>query len=97
MSIQTSLSISYRFIEKFFPRQPMDMANVQKIMVQLLNGLSYCHSQEIMHRDIKPSNLFINISTGELKIGDFGLSRSFSLPNRQLSKEVGFLLDKTVL
>jgi serine/threonine protein kinase len=44
---------------------------------QLLAGLHYCHKRNIMHRDIKGSNLLIN-NAGVLKLGDFGLSRSFN-------------------
>lgn len=44
---------------------------------QLLSGLHYCHKRNIMHRDIKGANLLIT-NTGILKLGDFGLSRTFS-------------------
>jgi serine/threonine protein kinase len=40
-----------------------------------------------MHRDLKPQNLLVN-KEGELKLADFGLARSFSLPIRPLTHEV---------
>lgn len=44
--------------------------------VQILNGLEYLHSQEppVIHRDLKCENIFINGTSGDLRIGDLGLS-----------------------
>ncbi|XP_075788783.1 mitogen-activated protein kinase 4 isoform X2 [Pelodiscus sinensis] len=44
-------------------------------MYQLLRGLKYIHSANILHRDLKPANIFINTEDLVLKIGDFGLAR----------------------
>jgi len=60
---------------------------VMSFMFQLLKGLSYCHSRNILHRDLKPQNLLIN-RTGELKLADFGLARAFGIPVRCYSAEV---------
>lgn len=44
--------------------------------VQILQGLDYLHSQDppVIHRDLKCENIFINGTSGDLRIGDLGLS-----------------------
>ncbi len=42
---------------------------------QVLRGLKYVHSANVLHRDLKPSNLLLNASC-DLKICDFGLART---------------------
>jgi len=41
---------------------------------QLLRGLSYLHSGNVVHRDLKPANLLVN-NNCDLKICDFGLAK----------------------
>ena len=47
------------------------------IFYQILKGIHYVHSAELIHRDLKPSNVLIN-SECTAKICDFGLVRSLS-------------------
>uniref|UniRef100_A0A3Q4HI44 mitogen-activated protein kinase n=1 Tax=Neolamprologus brichardi TaxID=32507 RepID=A0A3Q4HI44_NEOBR len=45
------------------------------LFYQLLRGLKFIHSANVLHRDLKPANTFINTDQLLLKIGDFGLAR----------------------
>ncbi|XP_037101018.1 cyclin-dependent kinase 15 isoform X1 [Syngnathus acus] len=61
--------------------------NVRLFMFQLLRGLSFIHDRRILHRDLKPQNLLISY-LGELKLADFGLARSKSVPCQSFSSDV---------
>ncbi|KAF6779079.1 hypothetical protein AHF37_01627 [Paragonimus kellicotti] len=54
---------------------------------QLLNALTFCHQVKVFHRDLKPSNLLLT-TEGYLKLADFGLSRTYSIPNRTYCHDV---------
>ncbi|OPY55846.1 MAG: Serine/threonine-protein kinase PrkC [Pelotomaculum sp. PtaU1.Bin035] len=46
-----------------------------KIIPQVVNGLKYLHSLNIINRDLKPSNLFFrDAGHNDVVIGDFGIS-----------------------
>ncbi|KAL0246126.1 hypothetical protein GEMRC1_007340 [Eukaryota sp. GEM-RC1] len=59
-------------------------SHIKAYMRMLLEGLKFLHSNFIFHRDVKPGNLLLS-STGELKITDFGLARTFGSPHKVLS------------
>jgi serine/threonine protein kinase len=43
-------------------------------MTQIMRGLKFIHSANVLHRDLKPSNVLIDLNC-DLKICDFGLAR----------------------
>ncbi|XP_028153092.1 cyclin-dependent kinase 2 [Diabrotica virgifera virgifera] len=68
-------------------RRPMEAELLRNYMKQLIEALAYLHSHRILHRDLKPQNLLVD-KEGHIKLADFGLSRSFSLPTRTYTHEV---------
>lgn len=60
-----------------YSKQPLTEEHRQYFVHQILRGLVYLHSANVVHRDIKPSNLLVNKNC-DLKICDFGLARGFS-------------------
>jgi serine/threonine protein kinase len=54
--------------------QALTDQHAQYFVYQILRGLKYIHSANVLHRDLKPSNLLVN-SNCDLSICDFGLAR----------------------
>jgi mitogen-activated protein kinase 1/3 len=69
-----------------YSKQQLESDHYQYFMYQILRGLYYMHSANIMHRDLKPSNILIN-SDCDLKICDFGLSRGFGQADDNLKDQ----------
>ncbi|CAK0834365.1 unnamed protein product [Prorocentrum cordatum] len=63
------------------------MEEVLRYSQDLLTGAHACHVRMVIHRDLKPQNLLIHPVDG-LKICDFGLARTFSLPVQSYTQEV---------
>ncbi|CAL5334412.1 unnamed protein product [Camellia sinensis] len=57
--------------------QGLSEEHCQYFLYQILRGLKYIHSANVIHRDLKPSNLLLNANC-DLKIIDFGLARPTS-------------------
>lgn len=55
-----------------------DKLLLSKIFSQLLDALEYLHRQQIYHLDLKPENILITHKGDNVKIIDFGLSRTDS-------------------
>ncbi|KAF7118493.1 hypothetical protein CNMCM5793_008019 [Aspergillus hiratsukae] len=52
----------------------LDSKFAQYFIYQILRGLKYIHSANVIHRDLKPTNILINENC-DVKICDFGLAR----------------------
>ncbi|CAI7585918.1 unnamed protein product [Penicillium bialowiezense] len=68
-------------------REPFLPSEIKTVLLQVVGGLEFLHSQWIMHRDLKTSNLLMN-NRGELKIADFGMARYYGDPPPKLTQLV---------
>lgn len=64
---------------------PVDRA--VEVAIEVLKGLAHAHAHGVVHRDIKPDNIQI-LSSGEIKITDFGIARLTFQPNLTMDGQV---------
>lgn len=60
-----------------YSKQDLTEEHVRYFLYQILRGLKFIHSANVLHRDIKPGNLLLT-STCDLKICDFGMARGIA-------------------
>lgn len=54
--------------------QRMPLAEIVRVMKDVLSGLSYAHSEGIIHRDLKPANIMLT-KKGQAVLSDFGIAQ----------------------
>ena len=66
----------FQFIENY-RKQKMYISEmkIRNIIYQIVCGVKYLHSCNIMHRDLKPENILIIINNNLIKIADFGTAK----------------------
>lgn len=63
-----------RTLEAYMAEKPHTTKELQRIIGQLCDALSYAHKRQTIHRDIKPQNIIITYNGDNVKLLDFGLS-----------------------
>ena len=58
--------------------------DAMRVVYQAALGLGAAHAKRLVHRDMKPSNLLLT-RTGTVKVTDFGIARSATPSERQLT------------
>jgi serine/threonine protein kinase len=67
-------------------RKTLETREILDIAAQICEALDAAHGAGIVHRDIKPGNVFVG-ATGQVKVLDFGMARSFSRDDPAASKD----------
>jgi serine/threonine protein kinase len=67
-------------------RKTLETREIFEIAAQICQALEAAHGAGIVHRDIKPGNIFV-APTGQVKVLDFGMARSFNRDDSTASKD----------
>lgn len=74
--------------EGSFPKGGMGESKSRRYLRDVVAGLMYLHTHNIIHGDIKPDNLLVT-SDGNVKIADFSVSQVFEDENDELRRSPG--------
>ncbi|GAA5809353.1 hypothetical protein MFLAVUS_002761 [Mucor flavus] len=89
--IVTDLCTGGELFQRIVERGTYTEATAADLVRQMLEGLVYLHSEDIVHRDIKPENLLFKTpeEDADLLITDFGLSKLLKNNNEILTTACG--------
>ncbi len=65
---------------KTFQAAPLPLSDVIEIAARMVDAVADLHRQHVIHLDLKPEN-FLQRTTGEMVLVDYGLSRHDQLPD----------------
>lgn len=71
--------------DKMEAGRPLPLNDIDKIVTQLTDALSYAHTHGIIHRDLKPANALID-SHGNIFLTDFGIAKLMESASPRLTQ-----------
>tara|TARA_R110001592_G_scaffold15572_2_gene67662 strand:+ start:763 stop:1716 length:954 start_codon:yes stop_codon:yes gene_type:complete len=76
-------------LKKHIHDRDLSMTQMIDLCIKLCQGLDFLHQNNIVHRDIKPANFLFSRDGTQVKIVDFGLSKSSANWRTRWMKESG--------
>lgn len=70
------------------PSGGLCLERIRYQMYQILQGVEFLHCNKVLHRDLKPENILVSADGSQIKLCDFGLSRTIHMPLRPYSQEI---------
>lgn len=68
-----------------FDKRKLSYEKFKEYAKQILEAISFCHSNNIAHRDIKPENIFLD-QYDHIKLADFGMAKLFEDDTKSTEK-----------
>ncbi|NLN93292.1 MAG: serine/threonine protein kinase [Candidatus Hydrogenedens sp.] len=76
-------------LKHFIDNRILSIQEMTDMTIRLAEGLDFLHQNGVVHRDIKPANFLISRDRSQIKICDFGLSKSSATWRTRWLKEGG--------
>lgn len=76
-------------LRRYIQERDLSVRQMVELCIRLCHGLDFLHQNDIVHRDIKPENFLFSRDSREVKIVDFGLSKSNASWRTRWVKERG--------
>lgn len=58
---------------------PLEISAIEEVMLQIFDGVSYMHGQQVLHKDIKPENILVKRkSRPHVVLADYGICASLN-------------------
>jgi len=74
---------------KYIKDRDLSVPQMLDLCIRLCHGLDFLHQNGVVHRDVKPQNFLFSRNLKQVKIVDFGLSKSSASWRTRWSKETG--------
>ena len=88
----TELCSGGELFDRIVKKKTYTEACAREAVHQVLNGVAFLHSHNVVHRDLKPENVMLSSKTGppDIRVVDFGLSCIYTKDGaRQLHRLAG--------
>ncbi|GIU03500.1 hypothetical protein TUM4261_01240 [Shewanella sp. c952] len=74
--------VSGQTLSKYVERNFLSEQQKLELFMQVIDGITHAHANQILHRDIKPENILVD-TQGQVHIIDFGISKFVHSPKTE--------------
>lgn len=62
-------------LDHYIKNNPLSLPDIEKLVIQIADGLHQAHQRSIVHRDLKPNNMLLD-KAGNCYLADFGIAKT---------------------